>query len=249
MKNDFKRRIKEASLNAWPALNQIFLDGWILRFSAGYTKRANSVNPLYPAYYNFETKIKICESIYKKNNLPVIFRLTSFSDRTNLDEELARRKYKYLDKTSVMILNLQNFSDDSISRLIMKEETLEKWMDIITNISRKQGDKNQAIHQEILTRILSEPVFTSLVDTEKYVSCSLGVIEDGLLGIFDLVTDVAHRRKGYGEQLMKKLLMKGKERGAHYAYLQVMYANKAAMQLYKKLGFKELYYYWYRIKE
>ena len=41
------RYLEELSLNALPSLENIFLDGWVVRFANGYTKRANSVNPLY----------------------------------------------------------------------------------------------------------------------------------------------------------------------------------------------------------
>ena len=53
------KRVEEAALNAWPALQQILYDGWILRFSQGYTKRANSVNPIFQSSIDLETKINI----------------------------------------------------------------------------------------------------------------------------------------------------------------------------------------------
>ena len=42
---------EELSLNALPALQTQFYDGWVFRYTSGYgyTNRANSVNLLYPS--------------------------------------------------------------------------------------------------------------------------------------------------------------------------------------------------------
>ena len=58
------RRLEEVALNAWPALQQMLFDGWLLRFARGYTKRANSINALYDSRLDVATKIAACERTY-----------------------------------------------------------------------------------------------------------------------------------------------------------------------------------------
>src|ERR1700730_8536950 len=80
-------RVEETCLNAWPALRQVLLDGWVLRFSEGLTRRANSANPLRADYRGIDALIPACEALYRRQLLPTIFRLPSIID-PDLDERL-----------------------------------------------------------------------------------------------------------------------------------------------------------------
>lgn len=68
------------------------------------------------------------------------------------------------------------------------------------------------------------------------------------LGIFFLTTAKKQRRRGYATQLMAALTDWGRSQGATKVYLQVETANQPGMKLYNKLGFTEVYQYFYRIK-
>ena len=59
------RLIEELAFNAWPSLQTLLLDGWVVRFANGYTRRANSVNPLYPSEQAADAKIQACEQFYR----------------------------------------------------------------------------------------------------------------------------------------------------------------------------------------
>lgn len=69
-------------------------DGWVLRFANGYTKRANSVNPIYFSNEDVSIKIKHCESMYAAHQLKTTFKITPFVQPTNIDGLLANDKRK-----------------------------------------------------------------------------------------------------------------------------------------------------------
>jgi ribosomal protein S18 acetylase RimI-like enzyme len=237
-----KRRIEEASLNAWPALQQMLLDGWVLRFSGGFTKRANSVVPLYPALLDPLAKIRYCERLYEQQHLTTIFRLTTVDDVSDLDRLLDARGYQRIDPTRVMTRRL----GEAFARQDgFAEVGLREWLTIYADLAG-MPKPTQALHAALLKSIRSECLYGALFVDGEAVACGLGVVENELVGLFDIVTHPRRRREGHAAALITSLLAAGRNAGATDTYLQVVADNAPARGLYAELGFMELYSYWYR---
>lgn len=242
------RLIEELSINAWPAARTLLYDGWVLRFAGGYTRRANSVHPLYPSKLEPREKIRACEQLYREQRLPVIFKLTPASEPGGLDALLAGLGYRYEALTCVQRLDLRGWDEQSPVSTDLSGVGSEQWH---ANFARMSGMKaiHRAAHQEIVRSILPPVCFASVRAGDQVVACGLGVLQAGSIGLYDIVTDAGFRRQGYGERIVRDLLTWGKQRGAHTAYLQVMADNPPALRLYEKIGYREEYQYWYRVKE
>jgi len=237
-----ERRIEEASLNAWPALQQTLLDGWVLRFARGFTKRANSIVPLYPSQQDALDKIRYCENVYARENLKTIFRLTTVVDAEPLDRALAARGYARIDPTLVLVHAIDGPRRDP--RFI--ELPRAEWLDAYVRNAEVPAH-GAHLHGLLLAGIQAEHVFGAAIADGVSIACGLAVLERELLGLFDLVTHPSARRRGYARALVESLFEWGAQRGAQLAYLQVIEANHAARALYRLLGFVELYRYWYRV--
>lgn len=242
----YVRRIEEASLNAWPSLQHILFDGWILRFSKGYTKRANSVNPFFGSSIEVNQKIDVCERWYAEKRLPIVFRLTPFSQPADLDQVLEKCGYRKADLTLVLYCDLKGQVAQPALSFELREVALDDWLVLFRKFGGLSLEQHH-IHKEILQTIPARRFLASLTDSGKAVACGLGVLEHNYFGLFDLVTDARHRNKGYGTQLVSGLLGWARDHGAVHAYLQVVSSNEAARHLYAKFGFQEVYQYWYRI--
>ena len=81
------------------------------------------------------------------------------------------------------------------------------------------------------------------------VACGLAVLENEYVGLFGIVADSNLRRQGLGKAISIDMLRWGKENGARRSYLQVVHDNEPAVALYADLGFREVYRYWYLVKE
>jgi N-acetylglutamate synthase len=242
------RAVEELAMNAWPSLQTLLYDGWVLRFSDGYTKRANSVHPLYSSSLNVEEKVQACEEIYRSKGLDVVFKMTTLARPENLDAILVERGYRLDSLTSVQTLDLTKVEGGSIQNSTVSETLSEDWLADCCRLS-KLDERRRSTLQRMLSNLVPQPGFASLRQDGYVIACGMGIAQDGYVGLFDIVTDVNFRRQGFGRQLVLRLLARGKRNGAHTAYLQVMLNNEPALRLYSGLGFKEIYTYWYRIKQ
>ncbi|MBN1267238.1 MAG: GNAT family N-acetyltransferase [Anaerolineales bacterium] len=239
--------IEELSLNAWPSYQTLLYDGWIIRFANGYTKRANSVIPLYPSSIVLDEKLAFCENIYQRQKLDVVFKLTPAVCPGNLDDYLSARGYRKDSPTSVQVLDLETTKVELAHEADLLENLSDEWLDAFCQMSAVGEPRRETI-RHILLNIVPQHCFVSLKLGDNFVACGLGVLQMGYVGLFDIVTDEPFRSRGYGRQVVESILLWGKQNGARRSYLQVMLNNSAALHLYSQVGYVEKYQYWYRIK-
>lgn len=244
-----QRYLEEAALNAWPGLQTFLLDGWVVRWADGYTKRANSATPLYPGSGKWDLEIKVdwCEEFFQARNLPAVFRLLPFHpDAAALDHLLAAQKYEYLDETRHLILDLDQWAGEPSQRASMLpgRSGLDSWFRSFHALHT--GRTDHVNHLKIVQASLGQKCPMVLMVEGKVVACGLGILQDGLFGLFDIVTDEGERGRGYARELVASMLDWAIQSDASTAYLQVTTHNDPANRLYARFGFVEAYRYWYR---
>ncbi|CAI6085568.1 hypothetical protein PAECIP112173_04685 [Paenibacillus sp. JJ-100] len=246
--NDYNLRlIEELTLNHWQPLSTSLYDGWVLRFAKGYTKRANSVQAIYPSTLDVHEKVLACEHIYTSNQLNTIFKITPFVQPETLDQLLEDKGYVVLDRTIVQLRNLQDLQTPKSADIHIDEQLTDEWLHHFCRLN-VVAEQFRGTMTQMLLNLRATTGFITLSVDGLVVACGLGVVEQGFIGLHDIITDPAYRNRGLAEQMILHLLYWGKSQGAVSSYLQVVAENAPARRLYTKLGYTDAYSYWYRIK-
>ncbi len=238
-------RVEETCLNAWPGLREIILDGWLLRFSEGLSRRANSANPLSHRAAASTIVIAGGAMLYRRHHLPPIFRVPTILPDA-VDARLAEAGFAAEGETCVLYRPLARLDATADARVRLRARPDISWFAAMHALQGHAETQAQT-YRRIVRRIAIPAAFALLEDEGRPAALAYGVIHNGLLCYESVITDQAKRRRGHGRRVVAALAGWGKAHGAAGACLQVAADNAPALALYDRVGLsRELYRYHYR---
>lgn len=248
----FLSRVEDAGLNASAPPQQRWMDGWIVRTSPGKAQRARCINAVAPGQRPVAEKLAECADLYATLALPLLVRITPFTQPAGLDASLQAQDFAFHDDTRVMVLpDLATAALDASASTVPAgadwiELAAEPFAEAVGALRGSSPEARRA-HAE---RLQSSPVpyrGFALVRAGAVLCCGQVAQEGPLAGLYDIATDTRQQRLGLGTLLCKRMLTLAMGEGrAKSAYLQVGADNHAARRIYARLGFTDGYSYHYR---
>jgi ribosomal protein S18 acetylase RimI-like enzyme len=244
---DVLSRIEDAGLNASAPPQQLWVDGWLVRLSPGKAKRARCINAVAPGRLSVEDKLNTVTALYRDAQLPLIFRLTPFTEPKDLDARLDALGWRRFDHTLVMLCDMaQHATRDPLpAHLHLQPVGPQAFAQAIGQLRGSTPDQQQA-HAR---RLAASPVpyrGVLVLHGEQLLACGQTAREGDRVGIYDVFTAPDARNQGMAGALCAAMLQHSAHDGARIAYLQVDMDNLPARAVYQRLGFQAGYDYHYR---
>ena len=240
------RMLEAVSFRSFPATTTQYDGTWAIRLTAGHpAKRLNSVNPLDPHdRLDLDNRIELASRRFTTFGRPLIFRLTPLAP-IELRENLVNRGWDTFEESIVMRLELQSIDLDG-ARDQLPLQDLGRWVDDFIELS---GDRKEL--KPGLAEIINatEPTTGLFLQTDKEETRTASMVrcvcDRSMAGVFDVVSSPTLRNKGHARNVMLSALLWARRNRARYAWLQVLADNQPANELYRSMGFKEIYRYRY----
>lgn len=239
------RRYEAAGFRSWPAAAVHYDGTWVIRLTAGHpAKRLNSINPLDPGdVADIPERIARAGRRFEAYGRPLTFRVSPLSG-PELSAYFDAQGWSRFDESLVMRMALSDAPvEEAIDQIPLKD------IGRFVTASMKVHGADPALRaglSEIIGAIQPEAGLFALERGDDPLATMICVHEGDLAGLFEIATHEAVRKQGHGRQLILSALKWARLRGAREAWLQVEAGNEAALALYKKLGFREVYPYHYR---
>lgn len=217
------RNLEHAAALGWPGIEQLWQDGWLLRYGRGETRRANSAVPL---RFTSHAQLVAAADWYASRGIPALIsapdRLFRVPAGIPVDAE-----------TLFMVSDLTNVKVPSHGA---------------PNV--KRSSQPSAAWKSLSPRDIGDDVLTAVVDGEVAfgeiadVAAGRAAVTDApdgtrWAGLSAVYVSEGARRQGAARTLCAGLLDWARARGATRAYVQVVADNAQARALYTSMGFGE----------
>lgn len=236
------RRLEELAFAGWPALETRDAAGWRLRFSGGYTKRANSINALGQDAEVNSTTLDGLEAAYRERHQRPVWRLTPLAPSAMADL-LTRRGHRPIERSLLQVCPLHRGFATS-PEVSIQSAPSAAWIEAFSTYSPVAPEHRDTMRR-MLAAIAAPAGFAFVEEAGQPMAMAIGAVQDDYMGLFDVLVMPHARRRGLARKVTESLYAWAWRQGARFAYLQVVATNDAAMPLYAAQGFRTVYDYEY----
>jgi N-acetylglutamate synthase len=211
------RNLEHAAALAWPGVEHSRVDGWLLRFGHGSTRRANSAVPL---------------------------NVSGVGDVRPVIDWYAARGVAPLVAAPDRLLRIPPGVPTDAETIIMAGE-LGFASSAVTTAARPDEDwlrlYRRDVPVDVLTAVVDGEVAFGELGGAAVGRAAVTEAPDGTrwVGLSAIRVAEEARRRGLARDLCAALLAWGREQGATRGYVQVLADNAAALRLYESMGFTE----------
>lgn len=247
MSDDFHARVEDAALNASAPPQQLWLDGWFLRLCPGKAKRARSVNAVATGRLPLEQKLARAEAVYREAGLPMVVRITPFTQPAALDTVLHARGWQRFDDTRVMVTTTLPTEQHPLPPgTTLAAADAAAYAEAVGELRGSSAAQREGHAKRVALSPVPYQGWLLQTASGELLACAQFAREGELVGLYDVFTAPAARGKGLAQALCGELLVRSAREGARIGYLQVEASNAPAQAVYRRLGFVDAYGYHYR---
>jgi GNAT superfamily N-acetyltransferase len=209
------RNLEHAAALAWPGVEHEWLDGWLLRFGHGSTRRANSAVPL-------DASVGTDVSA-----LVDWFAVRGVAPRLAVPDRLFRLPPGVVTDAENLVMTGDVGQSGDAATIATRPD--EEWLRLY----------RRDVPVDVLTAVVDGEVAFATIAGAAVGRAAVTMAPDGTRWVGLSAVHVAEeaRRRGLARELCAALLYWGGERGAKRAYVQVLADNSAATSLYESMGF------------
>lgn len=230
-------RAERSGYLAWSPDETTTINGWTVSGNDGFTRRLNSATAHGVADTSLATRDEVKQWL-AEHGAPLTVRVTPVMDPNTLTECEATWGLASLDETIVMTAEPDGSdAGDGIELVDPADDAF------VTDLLALNGRTSEVRRQwkAVVGRVM--PCATGLWIPGEAVG--FVAISDEIAWVFSVAVRPDLRRRGVAQRIMATAHAWARDGGVEMIFLQVLGTNRAARELYEKLGYLEAYRYSY----
>ncbi len=247
------RLIDQLMADAWPASETEYLGATRLRWTSGFTRRANSCLAV-GSDDEIDGILRAAEVFYRLRDSHPVFLLSEASAPPSMERKLLELGFEATAPTIMQIARSATVAGTGPPKpewtVEISNEPNDAWFETYWAVesSRERNELHRRICQSLLVR--SEgAAYVSVLESQETIAVGQAVVERGWGGVQCMATHPRHRRRGAAAVVLGSLADRAVQLGAENLYLAVMESNVGARELYSRVGFSPVHNYSYFVRK